>query len=43
MKPADNTSFVLKTVGQFEYETRQPPALPSDRHVRIRVKATGIW
>jgi hypothetical protein len=37
-----NRSFVLTLSGTFSFEDRPVPELPSQRHVRIRVIATGL-
>jgi L-iditol 2-dehydrogenase len=37
-----NVAFVLERIGNFKYEKRDIPNLPSKRHVRVRVVATGL-
>ncbi|KAL3418143.1 xylitol dehydrogenase [Phlyctema vagabunda] len=38
----ENEVFVLRRKGEFFYETRSTPSLPSERHVLIKILATGI-
>jgi len=37
-----NTSFVLSPTRQFAYEKRPLTPLPTPRHVRVRIIATGL-
>lgn len=37
-----NKAFVLVQAGQFQYEMRDTQSLPDQRHVRVRVVATGL-
>ncbi|CAL3965369.1 hypothetical protein PZA11_001867 [Diplocarpon coronariae] len=37
-----NEVFVLRKQGEFFYETRKTPELPSSKHVLVRIVATGI-
>lgn len=37
-----NEIFVLKRQGEFAYETRSTPELPTSRHVLVKIIATGI-
>ena len=37
-----NEAFVLLAKDQFIHERRPIPALPSDKHVLIAIKATGL-
>lgn len=38
----ENFAFVLREKGQFCYERRPVPTLPSNRHVIVAIKATGL-
>ncbi|OBT58320.1 hypothetical protein VE04_00745 [Pseudogymnoascus sp. 24MN13] len=38
----ENRVFVLRRKGEFHYETRPTPELPTSRHVLVRIMATGI-
>ncbi|OBT66796.1 hypothetical protein VE03_03993 [Pseudogymnoascus sp. 23342-1-I1] len=38
----ENRVFVLRRKGEFDYETRPTPELPTSRHVLVKVMATGI-
>lgn len=38
----ENRAFVLQQKGRFTYEKRPIPTLPSDRHVIVEIKATGL-
>lgn len=37
-----NQAFVLLAKNQFAYETRPIPELPSEKHVIVAIKATGL-
>lgn len=37
-----NHAFVLRQKGEFFYENRPVPELPSENHVIVIVKATGL-
>lgn len=39
---AENHAFVLQEKGRFVYETRPVPTLPSEQHVIVEIKATGL-
>ncbi|KAK0106248.1 hypothetical protein ONS96_003889 [Cadophora gregata f. sp. sojae] len=38
----ENQVFVLRKKGDFAYETRRTPNLPTNRHVLVKILATGI-
>lgn len=38
----ENPAFVLESKGHFRHEGRAVPTLPSDRHVIVAIKATGL-
>lgn len=38
----ENHAFVLQQKGRFVYEKRLIPTLPSERHVIVEIRATGL-